>query len=195
MEKVNLIELNPSGVRNALILEGWGTNTSLYLKLAETVAALGYRVLLPDLPGFGKSPEPVSSWSCADYAAFIDSLLAEHNITRVTLIGHSHGGRVIIKAVGEKLLSAEVERIILIGSAGIVHEKTEEQRRAAKRYQKVKKLLSVCPPLLEVYRRKKGSEDYRSASPVMRDTLVKCINEDLRHLLPNITAPALLLFG
>ncbi|MDR2361012.1 MAG: alpha/beta hydrolase [Oscillospiraceae bacterium] len=195
MEKINLTELNPGGERTALILEGWATNTSLYIGLAETVAELGYRVFLPDLPGFGASPEPPEAWNCADYAAFVNRFLEDRGVERVTLIGHSHGGRVILKAIGESLLSAKTERVVLIGSAGIVREKTERQIRAAKRYRIAAKLLSVCPQLLEAYRRAKGSEDYRNASPIMRGTLVRCINEDLRQLLPNIAVPTLLLYG
>jgi pimeloyl-ACP methyl ester carboxylesterase len=48
---------------------------------------------------------------------------------------------------------------------------------------------------LESYRKKTGSQDYRNASGVMRATLVKLVNEDLRHLLPAVDAPTLLLWG
>ena len=44
-------------------------------------------------------------------------------------------------------------------------------------------------------RRHYGSADYNAASPIMRQTLVKVVNEDLQHLMPNVTAPALLVWG
>ena len=40
-----------------------------------------------------------------------------------------------------------------------------------------------------------GSKDYKSAPPLLRETLVKVINEDLSLLLPNITAKTLLIYG
>ena len=40
-----------------------------------------------------------------------------------------------------------------------------------------------------------GSEDYRNAQGVMRETLVKVVNEDLTDLLPRIQIPVLLVWG
>ena len=43
--------------------------------------------------------------------------------------------------------------------------------------------------------KKRGSADYQSASPVMRGCLVKVVNEDLKHLLPEIKQSTLLIWG
>ena len=53
---VNYISLG-EGPETVLILQGWGTNASLYKDLA---AHLGQtmRVFVPELPGFGATPEP-----------------------------------------------------------------------------------------------------------------------------------------
>jgi pimeloyl-ACP methyl ester carboxylesterase len=195
MDNINCLELNPGAAKTLLILEGWGTNTSLYSSLAEHIASLGYRVLLPDLPGFGATPPPQSPWSVADYSGFVNGFLAERGVTDVTLLGHSHGGRVIIKSLGANLLTVKVNKAVLIGSAGIVHERTAAQRRTAGRYKLIKSLLTPFPGLLERYKRSHGSADYRSAIPVMRDTMVRVVNEDLRELLPNIAQPVLLIWG
>ena len=42
---------------------------------------------------------------------------------------------------------------------------------------------------------KTGSADYRSASEGMRRTMVRCINEDLTSLLPEIPVSTLLIWG
>jgi pimeloyl-ACP methyl ester carboxylesterase len=42
---------------------------------------------------------------------------------------------------------------------------------------------------------KTGSSDYRSASPLMRQTMVRCINEDLTHLLEKNPVSTLLIWG
>jgi pimeloyl-ACP methyl ester carboxylesterase len=195
METVNCLQIGESGASAAVILEGWGTNVSLYRALAERVAAMGYRVLLPDLPGFGESPEPARAWDAHDYAEFLDRFLTHHGVAEVTLIGHSHGGRVILKALGTHALSSTVTRVILIGSAGIVEKKSPKQVRKASRYRIFRRLLTPFPALLERYKRSHGSADYRAASPLMRDTLVKCVNEDLRSVMPEITVPTLLIWG
>jgi len=178
-----------------LILEGWATNVALYSGLAKHIAELGYKVILPDLPGFGSTPPPDHAWDAADYARFVDRFLTDRLIERVVLLGHSHGGRVIIKALGEGLLSSEITKIILIGSAGIVHEKTGAAKRAGRRYKMIKKILTPFPSALERYKQSHGSADYKAAIPVMRETLVKLVNEDMRNYLPKITQPALLIWG
>jgi len=48
---------------------------------------------------------------------------------------------------------------------------------------------------MEQQRRLHGSADYRNATGVMRDCLVKLINEDYRDVLPRITAPVELVWG
>ena len=44
----------------------------------------------------------------------------------------------------------------------------------------------LFPNAVENMRNKRGSADYLAASPVMRATLVKVVNEDLTYLLPEI---------
>ena len=51
------------------------------------------------------------------------------------------------------------------------------------------------PNALENLRRKNGSADYNAASPIMRQCLVKAVNEDLTELIPNINVPTLLVWG
>ncbi|MDE6811692.1 MAG: alpha/beta hydrolase, partial [Muribaculaceae bacterium] len=44
-------------------------------------------------------------------------------------------------------------------------------------------------------RGKAGSADYRQSSPVMRGVMSKCVNEDLKNVMPQIQAPTLLIWG
>ena len=48
---------------------------------------------------------------------------------------------------------------------------------------------------VEKMRAKKGSADYRSSSPRMRAVMSRCVNEDLKHVMPSIKAPTLLIWG
>ena len=58
-----------------------------------------------------------------------------------------------------------------------------------------KPLKAMFPDAVENMRKKRGSADYNSATPIMRQTLVKVVNEDLTKLLPNIKASSLLIWG
>ena len=48
---------------------------------------------------------------------------------------------------------------------------------------------------IDEWKSKQGSEDYRNASPIMKQCLVKAVNEDLTHLLPLIKQETLLVWG
>ncbi len=49
--------------------------------------------------------------------------------------------------------------------------------------------------ILEKYRKKSGSNDYQNAKGIMRQILVKVVNEDLSRKMPKIKAPTLLIWG
>lgn len=54
---------------------------------------------------------------------------------------------------------------------------------------------ALFPDALENLRKRHGSADYLAASPLMRQTLVRTVNEDLAPLLPKIKAEVLLIWG
>lgn len=183
-----------------LILQGWGTNMGLYAAMAEHLAK-NMRVILPELPGFGETPDPPEPFSADDYADFTENLLRALGITRCSLIGHSNGGRIIMKLVTRRQSEFTYERIVFIDSAGIVHEKTAKQKAKQASYKLGKKVLNLAPvkaafpDALEKFQSGRGSADYRAASPLMRATLVKLVNEDFRALMPLIRQPSLLIWG
>ena len=98
-------------------------------------------------------------------------------------------------------LPFEIRNIVLIDSAGIVPEKTMRQKIKVKQYKVLKKILNLkwvyalFPELIDDWRSRQGSEDYRNATPMMRQCLVMAVNEDLTHLLPGISQETLLIWG
>ena len=182
-----------------LLLHGWGANIDLF---ADTIALLSqkYRVLALDLPGHGQSQEPPKAWDVDAYVDFVLDFLKDYEFDSITLLGHSFGGRVIIKLCA-RALPFTVEKVILVDSAGVKPEKTALRRAKEGVYSAVKHVVSkdkmekVFPHLMESMRRRNGSADYNAASPVMRETLVKVVNEDLCDLMPCVKCPALLIWG
>ncbi|MBQ2802588.1 MAG: alpha/beta hydrolase [Lachnospiraceae bacterium] len=193
-----------------VLLHGWGSNKELYQSLINTLA-VKYHVVAPDMPGAGKSEEPGEAWSVDDYCDFVEEFVSyfltaavggnDPQNQQVILAGHSHGGRVLIKMLGGRELPFKVTKLILIDSAGLVPEKTKEQLKKMKRYKRGKKFLSLpvvkffFPNALEKFQSKSGSADYRNATPIMRQTMVKVVNEDVREYLPRIKAETLLVWG
>ena len=181
-----------------LFLHGWGTDHRSFFRFLEGMSGF-FRVVAPDLPGFGGSDEPPSGWSVREYADFVVDFLKKLEISEAIMIGHSFGGRVAIK------LASETGRIgivkaVLVDCAGIRSDMTRHKLRSYF-YKAVKRVISASaiekrfPFLLEQWRIRNGSADYRNASPRMRECLVKAVNDDLTPCLPDIKCPVLLIWG
>ena len=183
-----------------LLLQGWGTSVELYSAVIDKMAEK-YRVLAPDMPGFGATPEPPEPWHVDDYADFVLEFCKKLGVTECIIFAHSFGGRVTLKLMARENLPVTVKKIILTGAAGIRHEPSEAARKKAAAYQRSKKFLSskpmqtLFPNALENLRNKHGSADYKAASPMMRQVLVNTVNEDLSALLPLCKPETLLIWG
>ena len=191
-----------------VLLHGWGANGDMFAGI-ETYASANYTVISPDLPGFGKSAEPETPYDLDDYVNFVRDFTCfmsqDTSRQQVIFLGHSHGGRTLIRmlsrmARGEDM-GFDVPKVILVDSAGIVKEKTEEQKKKTQRYKTYKSLLTktgiakVAPGAIDALQKRFGSADYAAASPVMRQSMVKVVNADLREEMPLIRIPVLLIWG
>ena len=193
-------KITGDGDETVVMLQGWGTDLGVYDSVADTING-SYRFVQFDLPGFGGSDEPREPWNVDAYADFFCRFMQALDIQKATLIGHSYGGRVIIKLAARDSIPFEIQNIVLIDSAGIVPEKTFSQKMKIRRYKALKKVLNLkvvyalFPELVDDWRSRQGSADYRNASPMMRQCLVMAVNEDLRNLLPKIRQDTLLIWG
>ena len=189
-----------SGENLLVILHGWGCNKEMFTPVAEHLAKR-YTVIVPDMPGFGESPEPSRPFSVADYAELYKEFIKSFGFDSVSLLGHSYGGRIIIKLFSLGDLPFSIRRVCLVDAAGVRPKKSFGQRLSLLCYKGGRRILSL-PPLkklfpdaVENWRKKRGSADFNSASEVMKKTLVLAVNEDLTPCLKNITAPTLLFWG
>ena len=193
-------KITGDGPDTIVMLQGWGTDLGIYDSVANAVNSK-YRFVQFDLPGFGSSDEPKEPWNVDAFADFFCRFMQALDIKKATLIGHSYGGRIIIKLAARDSLPFEIDRIVLIDSAGIMPKRTFSQKFRIKRYKILKKVLdtrlvyALFPELIDDWRSRQGSADYRNASPIMRACLVMAVNEDLTELLPKIRQDTLLIWG
>ena len=144
-----------------------------------------FRVTAPDLPGFGGSELIPAAWSVGEYAGWLEGFLKERGIVFPCVIAHSFGGRVALKCLARGL----IDRAVLTGCAGIVRRRTLSYHLRVKSYRLVRKF---APRFAEA---KFGSAEYRSLSPLMRESYKKIVNEDLREEAKRIARPVLYLNG
>lgn len=144
-----------------------------------------FRVTAPDFPGFGESDRIPAAWSVGDYADWLEGFFKEQGIVFPYVIAHSFGGRVALKCLARGL----IDRAVLTGCAGIVKKRTMAYRIRVGGYRLVKR---VSPRFAEAHF---GSREYRSLSPLMRESYKKIVNEDLREEAGRIARPVLYLYG
>ncbi len=146
-----------------------------------------FRVTAFDFIGFGKSKRLTDAYSVGDYAAWTRAVLALLDVKNPHVIAHSFGCRVAVKMASEN--PAVFDKIILTGPAGIIANRGFSYKVKIKAYRLIKK---IFPQYAE---RKFGSEEYRSLSPLMRESYKKIVNEDLRECAKKIPNPTLLIEG
>lgn len=183
-----------------LLLHGWGANITLYAGMIKALSQT-HRVIALDMPGFGKTSEPPVPWCVDDYVDFVMKFIASLDLKRFSVVVHSFGGRVFFKMNARENLPFIIERAVLIDSAGILPKKSFKQKVSLRCYKIGRAVMStkvlhfLYPDAVEDMRRKRGSADYNSATPTMRATLVKVVNEDLEPLMHLVQCPTLLVWG
>lgn len=176
------------------LLHGWGQNWHCFEPLINAIKNT-YRVIAIDLPGFGLSDEPLSPYSIYDYYDVVSKLLTDIGVDEVILVGHSFGGRVSIIFANRE--PQRVSKMILTGAAGIKPKKTFGQKLSIWHY-KFMKLLTKTPIFSQFHQdliKNSGSSDYKQASSMMKQVLIKTVNEDLTPLLSQVDQPTLLYWG
>ena len=158
------------------------------MKPLGDLLADNYHITIIDLPGFGKSKEPATILDVGDYTEIVHDLLESLKVVKPTLIGHSFGGRISIRYGA----SYDVEKLVLCGAPCV---KTKKNLTLKEKMLKSVKKLPGMEKLADIAKNYIGSTDYKNASPMMRDILVKVVGEDLSEYAKKIKVPVILIWG
>lgn len=196
--KVNYIEKGPETNTSILLLHGWGANIASFNPVIESLSKT-FKVYAIDFPGFGQSENPDTSYHVEDYSRLVLEFIKQKKLEKVVLVGHSFGGRVIIKLVGK--LGYKPEKVILVDSAGIKPKKSFKRKVKESIFKCIKNIANIilgkekAKKLIDKYKNKLGSQDYKNADETMKEVFKNVINEDLTEYLPNIKTSTLLIWG
>lgn len=195
-------ELTGQGSSRVVLLHGWGCDVSLMKPVADGLAR-DMQVLSIDFPGHGQSSRPPEPWGVPEYASATLEALRQLNFLPCAVIAHSFGGRIAAYLAAED--SSLFTKLILTGAAGIKKPQTEEGRKRAAQFRRLKALCqaakrmkvfgSLPDRMEEKLRQKYGSRDYNALDAEMRQTFVKVISLDLSDRYAEIKQPTLLIWG
>jgi pimeloyl-ACP methyl ester carboxylesterase len=135
-----------------------------------------------------KAEEMTTEKYISDVVAVSTYLKERFGQEKIYIMGHSFGGRVAIRYSANN----PIEKLVLFGSPCIRHEK---KLPLSTRILKGIKKLPGMDKIGEYAKNFIGSRDYKAASPVMRQTLVNVVNEDLSNFARDIEEPTLLIWG
>jgi pimeloyl-ACP methyl ester carboxylesterase len=170
-----------------LALHGWGRDGSDFARTLDGLDAVAL-----DLPGFGASPPPRQATGAAGYADAVMPVLAAAS-RRLVIVGHSFGGRVAVS-----LAASHPEAVEALVLTGVPLLRRAPVRRPSTGYRLLRtahRIGIVSDSRMERARRRRGSTDYRAASGVMREVLVRVVNESYEQELAALTCPVELVWG
>lgn len=182
-----------------LVLHGWGGSSDSWIEVMKILSAKGYKIICPDLPGFGKSVTPAVPWGIADYVSWLKAFSDALDLTDFYLIAHSFGGQIAVKFTVD--YPAKVKKIIFCASAAIRPKpglKTKMIYRVAKLGNAIfspkylVRLKDGARNFLYVFLR---NRDYKKANGTMKETIKKVLVDDLLPDLSKIKKETLLIWG
>jgi len=178
-----------------LILHGWGRGLTSWTHIQDELSK-HFKVVVLDLPGFGKSDVPKEVWNMDSYIQFILDFIKKININDFYLLGHSFGGNLAIKLSTQS--PDKIRKLILVDSAG---------RRTKKSFSKkvfslivsIFKIFSFLPGYMflkkSFYKFILKSVDYIKAEGVMKDIFKRVVAEDLSEVWGKIELSTLIIWG
>ena len=182
---INYIQYGDPKGKDIVLLHGWGQNIEMMRPIGDNLE--DFHITILDFPGFGESALPTQALTIYDYTDILEELLKELGVKKPIVMGHSFGGRVAIVYASRN----KVEKLVLFGAPCVRENRKSVKESVLKGIKKLPGMNSLG----EYMKKFIGSEDYRNASPVMRETLVNTVNEDLSDCAKKIEAPTLLIWG
>ncbi len=146
-----------------------------------------YRVTALDFLGFGESGALPSPFSVADYAAWTADALSALGVQKPHVVAHSFGCRVAVRLASQD--KNAFDKIVLTGPAGVILKRGLSYQLKVKAYRLVRRF---APRFAE---KRFGSAEYRTLSPIMKESYKKIVNEDLRSCAREIENPVLIIQG
>lgn len=168
-----------------LALHGWGRDRTDFGGVLDGIDSIAL-----DLPGFGASPAPSAAWGAEEYAEAVAPVLDRFEDPPV-VVGHSFGGRVAVCLANRQ----PVRGLVLVGVPLLRREPAGKPKASYRLVRWANRVGLVGDMKFEAARRKHGSADYRAATGVMRDVLVRVVHETYETQLATLVVPVHLVWG
>ncbi|MEM8535870.1 MAG: haloalkane dehalogenase [Chloroflexota bacterium] len=101
--RMHYVDAGPSDAAPVLMLHGEPSWSYLYRKMIPIVAAAGYRVIAPDLIGFGRSDKPINreDYTYQSHMDWMQGFIEALNLRHIALVCQDWGGLIGLRLVAE----------------------------------------------------------------------------------------------
>jgi len=201
----------PNG-RTALLLHGRNFPSSYWAPVIKTLSDAGFRVVVPDQIGFGKSSKPNGELHFDDLARNTVALLDHLGIAKADVVAHSTGGMIAVRIA--RAYPDRVVHLVLTAPIGLEDYRlsvppvpTErliatEDKLTAEGYRKqleTNYALKLPPdqitPYIDARFNIKGSASYAHWLRAFVASYQMIYREPVVHEIPLITQPTLFIMG
>lgn len=174
--------------KTLLLLHGWGHTWETWSPLIPELAE-NYRLIIPDLPGFGATQSPHKGWGMYQYSFWLATFLRNLEIDELEgVVGHSFGGNLASFswfAFAEELAMPSVQKgFFLISPSGLTNKLPASR----------KFLRSFLPYIPHIIKRKLlrpirqflyvtllNETDYWHATPFQEASLHEFLSQNIRE--------------
>ncbi len=209
------MDVKPTGAangRSALLLHGRNFPSSYWETAITALTGAGYRVIVPDQVGFGKSSKPLFALSFDMLAAHTVKLLDHLGIARADIVAHSMGGMLAVRIA--RSYPARIDKIVLEAPIGLEDYRNfappvetsrimaDEDRLTPEGYrtQLVNNYSLTLPPdaitpFIEARMRIKGSAEYPRWLRAFVNSYQMIWSQPVVYEIPLVQQPVLFIMG
>jgi pimeloyl-ACP methyl ester carboxylesterase len=181
-----------------LILHGWNGCSDSWVKVQKLLSNKGFRVIVPDHPGFGKSKTPSAPWGVSEYSNYVLNFIEKIKLQNFFVLGHSFGGAIAIKLAANH--PEKINGLILCDSLGIkpkidFFSKPFLITLIKNALLTPKHLIRFLDWAVNLFYVSSRHKDYPKAEDTMKETIKKILDEDLLPDLSGIIVRTLIVWG
>jgi pimeloyl-ACP methyl ester carboxylesterase len=107
----------PASGRAVVLLHGMNFYGEYWASTIAVLRTAGFRVIVPDQVGFGRSTKPIMPYTLSDMAFNTHKLLETLGVPKAAIVGHSMGGMVATRFA--LLYPGATERLVLYNQIGL----------------------------------------------------------------------------
>jgi pimeloyl-ACP methyl ester carboxylesterase len=211
MAYMDVAATTPNG-RTVVLLHGRNFPSSYWAPVIKTLSAAGYRVVVPDQIGFGKSSKPAADLHFDTLARNTITLLDHLQIAKSDIVAHSLGGMLGVRVA--RAYPGRIEHLLLAAPIGLEDYRlyvpptpTEkilenEDKLTADGYRKQLETnysLKLPPeqvtPFIDARFNIKGASEYPRWLRAFVNSAQLIYREPVVHEIPLLTLPALFVMG